>query len=192
VALVTVRYRANSEPGRSKREFHKKFAMQRFDGELRPFTKSREDALSRYVDTLKEMASAKIKSDLFERSKAAARKRSEIMSQPRMIRELAIETAWRYPLEEWATIFPDAALAGDYDFIKRTVARCTDPHAVLDFQYSAIALSWHGFEWLALASRVPALKHWSDKPACEFVRFMSGGDDGAIDISAAQTAPWTS
>src|SRR5439155_26386587 len=135
---------------------------------------SREDAVARYVDALREMASAKIKSDLSERWKGRARQGSEIMSQPRMIRELAIETAWRYPLEEWAMIFPDAALAGDYDFIKRVVARCTDPHAVLDFQYSVIALSWYGFEWLALASRVPALKHWSDKAACEFVRFMSG------------------
>ena len=124
VALVTVRGTAEIEPGPIKWKFQRKFTMQRFDGELRPFTKSREDALSRYVDTLKEMASAKIKSDLSERSKAAARKGSEIMSQPRMIRELAIETAWRYPLEEWATIFPDAALAGDYDFIKRTVERC--------------------------------------------------------------------
>jgi hypothetical protein len=173
------------KPQSINRKFPKKFVMTQCDGESRPLTKSRAVAITNQWHAVKAMIAKKVRSDLFDRLKVAARGGGEIIDQPKMIRELAIETArWRYPLEEWATIFPDAALAGDYDFIKRIVDQWTEP-APLDLQYWAIAFFWNGFESVGLASRVPPLKYWRDKAACEFVSWKCRGDSISIDAYKA-------
>jgi hypothetical protein len=140
------------------------------DDETLGLTKSREDTLMSSWDAVKPMIAAKIRSDVLDRH-SAARRHGEIISEQEMVRELAIETArWRYTLEEWATIFPDAALAGDYDFIRRIVGKWTEPPAI-DLRYWVIACFWHGFESVGLGNRVPPLKHWSNKAARELVAF---------------------
>jgi hypothetical protein len=92
------------------------------------------------------------------------------------LREIAIECAWMLPLEEWACIFPDAAMAEDYDFILRITAAHRDGPTSTAFRGHCgwIARCWDSFEILGLERQVPALKHWSDKAACEFVGFISG------------------
>ena len=149
--------------------FAKKFVLERVEGRTRRLTKSRADAIAERFDAIKPMIATKVKADLFD----AARKGDQTVSDPKMVRELAIETApWRYPLEEWATIFPDAALAGDHDFIKRIVDGFTEASPIR-LHCWIIAFSWHGFEWRGLSKQVPPLKHWCDKAACEFVSWMS-------------------
>ena len=179
--------RCQVTPRPINREFSKQFLLERSDdgvhdlidevcqamGEMRRLTKFSADALTSSWDAVKPMIATKIKSDFLDRSNVA-RRGGEVISQQKMIRELVIETArFRYPLEECATIFPDAALAGDYDFIKRIVDRWTEP-VPLDLQYLAIAFFWHGFESVGLGGQVPPLRHWSDKAACEFVSFICG------------------
>jgi len=95
-------------------------------------------------------------------------------TRAKLIRAQAIETAWLYPLEEWAMIFPDAALAGDHDFIKQVVERCSNPPRALDLENTVVAVSWHGFEWLGISKQAPPLRHWSDQAAREFVTFTCG------------------
>jgi hypothetical protein len=183
-ALVTLEKTTKAEAAPINQRFPKKFGMRRSDG--RPFAKARADTFLSCFDALTPVIATKIKSDVLDRCNSA-RRHGKIISKPQMIRELAIETApWRYPLEEWATIFPDAALAGDYDFVKRVVDRCTEPPQVLDLQYWGIAFSWPGFEWLGLANRVPPLKHWRDKAACEFAAWWSGDDSITIDAYKAR------
>jgi len=155
---------------------------------------------SAHAEQIADTAAAKVKSKIIERFRKGLRETADVLkkfpellsdgsmpsagrdsydlkfSQTKMIREQAIETAWLYPLEEWAMIFPDAALAGDCDFIIRVVDRCKNPPKALDSINSLIAVSWHGFEQLKLADRVPPLKYWSDQAACEFVSFMMGKD----------------
>ena len=92
------------------------------------------------------------------------------------LRELAIECAWMLPFEEWACIFPDAAMAEDYDFVLRITAAHRDGPPITAFRGHCdwIARCWDSFQILGLARKVPALKNWSDKAACEFVGFISG------------------
>jgi hypothetical protein len=87
-----------------------------------------------------------------------------------------------YSIEEWACIFRDAAVAGDIEFIEKIIAslrpviregRWRLPYSKEDF---ALAIYWHGFHPVGLENKVPPLKHWSDKAACEFVKFATGND----------------
>lgn len=176
--------RSQVKPAPIDVKFQKKFVMQRSDGQ--PFPKARADTLLRCLAALRPLIATKIKSDVLDRC-YVARRGGKIISQQQLVRELAIETApLLYPLEEWATIFPDAALVKDYDFINRIIARFTETPQVLDLQYGGIAFSWPGFEWLGLANRVPPLKHWSDKAACEFVAWWIGNKEFTINAYKAR------
>jgi hypothetical protein len=69
--------------------FPKKFVLERVEGRRRRLTKSRADAIAERFDAIKPMIATKIKADLFD----AARKGGQTISEPKMVRELAIETA---------------------------------------------------------------------------------------------------
>lgn len=61
------------------------------------------------------------------------------------IREWAIKNAALWPLEEWACIFRDAALAGDVEFIKEIIAAHEAQRIPLDNltdREMFLALSW--------------------------------------------------
>ena len=168
--------------GRSPRKFE---LVRSDESETRPLTKSRADAIASRFDAVKPMIAAKAKSDFLD----ATRKRGETINKPKIIRELAIKIApWSYPLEEWATIFPDAALAKDYDFIKRIVDQFVEP-PVYDICYWAIAFSWDGFECFGLPNQVPPLKHWRDKAACEYVSWKIG-ESISIDAYRRPRKSW--
>ena len=59
----------------------------------------------------------------------------------------------------------EAAVSGKYT-----------PQEVLHDSYGCIVNYWHNFDFDGLARSVPGLKHWSDKAACEFVRFRTSCD----------------
>jgi len=94
-----------------------------------------------------------------------------------MLRELLIEYAPMIDPEELPRIFPDAISSRDYDAVKRMLDKHREkpPSTLLPFPYRQIAFYWRGFHLLGLAREVPPLEHWSDKAACEIVRFISGG-----------------
>ena len=89
-----------------------------------------------------------------------------------VIKKISIQLApCLLPFEEWSTIFQYAALAGDYDFIERSVARYREKQTLFDDRdIYEIGTHWH----FGPAERIPPLKYWSDKAACEFIQFISG------------------
>ena len=120
-------------------------------------------------------------SDLREQI-AKAEKAGKPVAEKSLVRKWALETIWRnFPLEEWATVFPDAALAGDLDFIQEIVRRFKgkDDGLHLATDYLPLAFYWHEFPG---AAQVPPLKHWRDKAACEFIRFFTGKSVQALTI----------
>jgi hypothetical protein len=155
--------------------FPKQFKLERLEGR-RSGRVQTQDFLNRFGDPLLKMALAKWQSNFIERARAQQKAgKMNLVDRTAVLRELAIQTALAYPLEEWATIFPDAALAGDHEFIKEIVARHTqDARPLLDTRFTSIAFYWYGFDLLGKAEKIPPLKHWSDKAACEFVGFISG------------------
>ncbi len=62
------------------------------------------------------------------------------------------------------------------EMVEAAVSGKYTPPAKLDGYYGHIAGYWHDFNLDGLARSVPGLKHWSDKAACEFVRFRSRSD----------------
>jgi len=171
----------------STAQFKEKFTMTRQDGgpsnsEV-PGHERRKSALARHSEAIWMMWLAKKNSDVQDRIRKA-KKAGRTVSVQALEREAAIETGWLFPLEEWATIFPDAALAGDYDFIERIVQRFKEKDVRPLFrspECQIIALFWHGFEYLGAVEFIPPLKNWTDKAACEFIRFMSP-DNRAFDV----------
>jgi hypothetical protein len=88
------------------------------------------------------------------------------------IKEVVIQLApFTRTFEEWACIFPDAAAAGDYDFIIRIVEGFRERRRLGDRdEWETIIAHWN----VGLIDGVPPLKHWTDQAACEFVRFIEG------------------
>ena len=156
--------------------FPKQFKLERVEGRERSGDVRTQDFLNRFGDPILKMAFARWQSNFIERLRAQQKSgKMNLVDGKVVLRELAIQTAAAYPLEEWATIFPDAALAGDYEFIKEIVARYAEgARPMLDARFTSIALYWYGFDLLEKAKKIPPLKHWSDKAACEFVGFISG------------------
>jgi len=89
-----------------------------------------------------------------------------------IIRKISIQLApFLLPFEEWEPIFQYAALAGDLDFIDRSVVRYREePTLADDRDIYEIVTHWH----VGPAQKIPPLKYWSDKTACEFIQFKSG------------------
>jgi hypothetical protein len=89
-----------------------------------------------------------------------------------IIKQISIQLApFMVPIEEWAYIFQYAALMDDLDFIGRSVARYREkPTLADDRDIYEIVTHWH----LGPAQKIPPLKYWSDKAACEFIQFKSG------------------
>jgi hypothetical protein len=89
-----------------------------------------------------------------------------------IIRKISIELApFLLRFDAWAYIFQYAALMEDFDFINRSVARYRDkPSLADDRDIYEIVTHWH----VGPADRIPPLKYWSDKAACEFIQFKSG------------------
>jgi hypothetical protein len=179
-AIVTFGKKNNRATGNmspaASTNFPKQFKLERLEGRRSGGVQQTQDFLKRFGDPLLKMALAKWQSNFIERVRAQQKAgKMNLVDRKAVLRELAIQTALAYPLEEWATIFPDAALAGDHEFIKEIVARHTqDARPLLDTRFTSIAFYWYGFDLLGEAKKIPPLKHWSDKAACEFVGFISG------------------
>jgi hypothetical protein len=179
-AIVTFGKKNNSATGNmspaATTNFPKQFKLERLEGRQSGGVQQTQDFLNRFGDPLLKMALAKWQSNFIERVRGQQKAgKMNLVDRKAVLRELAIQTASAYPLEEWATIFPDAALAGDHEFINEIVARHTQgARPVLDTRFSSIAFYWYGFDLLGKAEKIPPLKHWSDKAACEFVGFISG------------------
>jgi hypothetical protein len=146
-----------------------------------PRTRFITNDLARQVAAIAKMYLAKIQSDVRDRwRKAINSGRAKEVDVRAALREILIKSAWLYPLHEWACIFPDAAAAGDHQFITEMVEAAVSgkytPPAKLDGYYGHIAGYWHDFNLDGLARSVPGLKHWSEKAACEFVSFRSRHD----------------
>jgi len=134
---------------------------------------------------LKAAAIAKVASNFFERSKAAQRTRTVFSSPAAALKEMVIQLApLLFTFEECACMFPDAALAGDYDFIERTVTRYRQPDPLEDRDVRSMGLYWYGFEALGAADVIPPLRQWSDKAQCEFVRWHNGPQDDKLKLGA--------
>jgi hypothetical protein len=140
-------------------DFPKQFA-------LRAGTRRVGDGLTfAQLDELIAAARAKVLSNFSQRTKGQIDRTSAV-------RELAIQFAWMWPLEEWACIFRDAALAGDTDFIEKILAlHGTGPQS-LDHIDAVTVVNWNGTH----ENTVPPLKYWSDQAACEFVCFVTSED----------------
>ena len=87
-------------------------------------------------DELVAAAGAKVLSNFIQRTKGQIDKTSAL-------RELAIQTAWMWPLEEWVCIFQDAALAGDTDFIEKSLALHSTGLQSLDHIDAVIVVNWN-------------------------------------------------
>jgi hypothetical protein len=178
-AIVTFGKKNDSATGNmspaATTKFPKQFKLERLEGRTGRVQQT-QDFLNRFGDPLLKMALAKWQANFIERVRAQKKAgKMNLVDRRAVLRELAIQTAGAYPLEEWATIFPDAALAGDHEFINEIVARHTqDARPLLDTRFTSIAFYWYGFDLLGKAENIPPLKHWSDKAACEFVGFISG------------------
>jgi hypothetical protein len=136
-----------------------------------------------FDETFEEMRVAKIASNVAERLKAAQRRGAPSTPHAAAVKEVFIEIApVFFSFEECACIFPDAALADDHNFIQRIVERYRNRRPFDPFEdrdVRTIGLYWHGFKLDGAAERIlppPPLKHWSDRAACEFVRFKEGND----------------
>jgi hypothetical protein len=134
------------------------------------------------IGRLIELSTALLRSKFAWRSKGVQRGRS---AKELFMIEMAPSL---FAFEEWACIFPDAALAGDYDFIERIVARFRDPRAwpLEDKDLLSIGLYWDSFKALGSADMIPPLKHWKDRAACEFVRFITRTRDHELTLAAYQ------
>ena len=121
---------------------------------------------------------AKTRADLTQRIRADAKRGGQIVIDSQLLlRQLAIELAPIYPLEEWSCIFPDAAAAGDTSFIEELVASHRRERRPLSKEYSTLFIFWHGFDAIGYEGKVPPLKYWSDKAAWQFVQFATGNDE---------------
>jgi len=133
---------------------------------LRAGTKRVVDDLTfAQLDDLLAAARAKLLSNLIQRTKGQ-------IDLTSAVREFAIQFAWMWPLEEWVCIFPEAALAGDTDFIEKILALHGNGPRSLDHIDAVIAVNWNGTH----ENTVPPLKYWSDQAACEFVCFFTSED----------------
>jgi len=127
---------------------------------------------------------AKFRSDLRDRLKATHKRQSKAFDRTDELKEWAIQFSFLFPFEEWTCVFPIAALAKDFDFIRRiNEAYEQKLWPRLDAENSLIVLAWHGFEIFGVAHKSPPLKRWSDQAACEFVNLMT---DGKLKINAYQ------
>ena len=117
-----------------------------------------------------EIAFAK---DLEERAKAAQMRGSTFTVVDAIKESQILLAPFLFTIEEWARIFPDAARADDYDFIDRSVRsfRKQQPSRLENRDIRSIGFFWHGFQMLGIGDMIPPLKHWSDRAACEWVRF---------------------
>jgi hypothetical protein len=159
-AIVTVHEKHGLDAKKvAPTDFPKQFA-------LRAGTKRYGDGLTfARIDQLVAAAKAKFLSNFIQRTKGPIDEKS-------VVREFAIQFAWMWPLEEWVCIFPEAALAGDTDFIEKILAlHGTGPQS-LDHIDAVIVLNWNGTH----EDTVPPLKYWSDQAACEFVCFFTSED----------------
>jgi hypothetical protein len=123
----------------------------------------------------------KKEADVTERIKTAGKRGQDVTDEKSILRQVAIELAPMYSLEEWACIFSDAAAAGDTEFIEDLIAShrlILEGRWRLPFskEYLALAIYWHGFQAVNLENKVPPLKHWSNKAAWQFVKFAAGND----------------
>jgi hypothetical protein len=98
--------------------------------------------------------------------------RSKGSPSEHIIRQISIQLApFLFPIEEWAYIFQYAALMDDLDFTGRSVARYRErPTLADDRDIYEFVTHWH----IGPAQKIPPLKYWSDKAACEFIQFKSG------------------
>jgi hypothetical protein len=166
-------------------QFKSEFTLRRADNPTQEYLRRR--FFERQSDALRQMWVAKRASDFAERERARARRKAgRVLEKKTVFRQFVIDTAWFFPFEEWVTIFPDAALADDYDFIQKIVRQHRDKVrtrvSLFPAEYQPIAFFWHGFESVGLAV-VPPLKYWSDKAAREFVRFMNQYTEKGFEIS---------
>jgi hypothetical protein len=142
----------------------------------------KEDWYREFSRHLLQMWAVKKEADVTRRIKTAGKRRQNVTDKKSIYRQMAIELAPMFSLEEWACIFPDAVVAGDTDFIQEITASlrpviCKGKWQLpFSKEYLALAIYWHGFRAVGLENKVPPLKHWSDKAACEFVKFATGND----------------
>jgi hypothetical protein len=98
------------------------------------------------------------------------------------VREWAIKCAGLWPLEEWACIFPDAALAGDIEFIKKVIAAHEaepNPFSILNDRETILAATWSSSVLLSTSGdMVPPTKYFSDSAARELVRWSFADGEG--------------
>jgi len=165
----------------SPTDFPKRFELERTEG--KPLTLHTIDFHEEIAMPMLKMALAKIESKIAERVRRG--------SETDATREMAIKCASLWPLEEWACVFPDAALAGDIEFIKKIIAsheqrNVYGVYSELKDHDTDLAACWHNSVLLsASGDEVPALKYWSDKAACEFVAWQCG-DSISMDAYKAR------
>jgi hypothetical protein len=151
--------------------FPRHFVLRRNDS-AEPNINSAEILLRDFAEPLIESVFAKVRARFRDRIRPRTKRRPSPLNEKAVVREWAIELSWLYPLEEWACIFPAAALAGDQTFIEAILAR-SERDKLLDNADIAIAIYWYGCPW-RYPDDIPPLRHWSDKAACEFVAFITG------------------
>lgn len=155
----------------SPADFPERFELERSEGkpiELHPADFHKEVAIPMLKMTL-----AKFKSNVAERLRGKSE--SDVIKE--MLRQWAIDYAWMWPLEEWACIFPNAVLAGDFEFIDKIRDSYKEKRSIFSAlgRDTHLALCWHNSVLLSTSGeKVPALKHWSDRAQCEYDRFARG------------------
>ena len=176
-ALKPGTWRKEEQESISGLNYPKKFTLTRSSCEN--WLQVNEDSCGRH---LLQMWAVKKEVDVTRRIKRAGKRRENVTDEKSIWRQVAIELAPMYSLEEWSCIFPDAVAAGDTEFIEEIIASLRpvilEGRWRLRFskEYLALAIYWHGFHAVGLENKVPPLKHWSDKAAWQFVKFATGND----------------
>jgi hypothetical protein len=129
------------------------------------------------------MSTDKISANFFERLRRTGCRGATVRDwEVALLKEQFIAVApLLFEFEECACIFPDAALAGDYDFIERCVARFREQEPLKDQDACTIGLFWDSFGVLRAADVIPGLKHWSDRGAWELYRFISDAEKVSLE-----------
>ena len=187
-ALKPGTWRTEEEESISALNYPKQFTLVRRSCEN--WCEVKEDWYRGFGRHLLQMWAVKKEADVTRRIKTAGKRRQNVTDERSILRQVAIELAPMYSFEEWACIFPDAAAAGDTEFIEEIIAFLRpvilEGRWRLPFskEYLALAIYWHGFHAVGLENKVPPLKHWSDKAAWQFVKFATGNDK--LDLSNYQ------
>jgi hypothetical protein len=173
-ALVTFSTPETEEPV-SAVQYPKKFTLKRRSHEN--WRQVDENWYRQFGRHVLRIWTAKTQADLTQRTRAAAKRGGQnVIDSQCVLRQLAIELAPVYPLEEWACIFPQAVSAGDAKFMEEIIASHRRERTPLSKEYSTLAIFWHGFHAAGYEAKVPPLKYWSDKSAWQFVQFATGND----------------